>query len=355
MLHVSYTGKDHIVPRYDCNDAHLHHGEPRCLSFGGLWVDEAVASEVLRAIEGNAVEAAVVAAEQMEQQRQDLRKSLALELEQARYEARLAARRYEAVDPEQRLVAAELEARWNSALQKTRDLEDRLDGFDRGTNQAPVPNKELLLSLAQDLPTIWNLPSTDMRLKQRIVRILIEEIVANVDESSREIVLLIHWAGGRHSELRVKKRETGQHGKCTSLAAIEVVRHMAGRFPDELIAATLNRLGLRTGVGNAWNKLRVCSLRSYQQLPAFNPDQPQSTLTLEEAARRLQVSAVSIRRLIAEKTLPASQVVECAPWEIRAEALASESVRSAISNIKSRTTRPRTHIVVGQQTMFSEG
>jgi len=355
MLHVSYTGKDHIAPRYDCNDAHLHHGEPRCLSFGGLWIDEAVASEVLRAIEGNAVEAAVVAAEQMEQQRQNLRKSLALELEQARYEARLAARRYEAVDPDQRLVAAELEARWNSALQKTRDLEDRLDGCDRGTNQAPAPNKELLLSLAQDLPAIWNLPSTDMRLKQRIVRILIEEIVADVEESSREIVLLLHWAGGRHSELRVKKRETGQHGKCTSLEAIEVVRHMAGRFPDELIAATLNRLGLRTGVGNAWNKLRVCSLRSYQQLPAFNPDQPQSTLTLEEVARRLQVSAVSIRRLIAEKKLPAIQVVACAPWEIPAEALTSESVRSAISKIKSRTTRPRTHIVDGQQTIFSEG
>ncbi|HLI84366.1 MAG TPA: zinc ribbon domain-containing protein [Bryobacteraceae bacterium] len=118
MLHVSYTGKEHIAPRYDCNDAHLHHGESRCLSFGGLWVDEAVANEMLRAIEGNAVEAAVVAAEQMEQQRRELRKSLELELEQARYEARLAARRYEAVAPEQRLVAAELESRWNSALQK---------------------------------------------------------------------------------------------------------------------------------------------------------------------------------------------------------------------------------------------
>ena len=70
-----------------------------------------------------------------------------------------------------------------------------------------------------------------MRLRQRIVRILIEEIVADVDESRREIVLLIRWAGGQHSELRVKKRETGQHSKCTSLEAIEVVRHIAGRFP----------------------------------------------------------------------------------------------------------------------------
>ena len=205
MLHVSYTGKEHVAPRYDCNDAHLHHGASRCLSFGGLWVDEAVADEVLGAIEGDAVEAAVVAAERMEQQRQELRKALELEVEQAGYEARLAARRYESVDPEQRLVAAELEVRWNTALQKKRDLEDRLEGFDREIHQAPVPNKELLLSLAQDLPAIWNSPSTDTRLKQRIVRILIEEIVVDVDDSSREIILLIHWAGGRHSELRVKK------------------------------------------------------------------------------------------------------------------------------------------------------
>lgn len=353
-LHVSYTGKGHIVPRYDCNDAHLHHGEARCLSFGGLWVDDAVANELLRAIEGNAVEAALMAAEQMEQQRQELRKSLELELEQARYEARLASRRYEAVDPEQRLVAAELEARWNSALQKTRDLEDRLDGFDRGTNQAPVPNKELLLSLAQDLPAIWNSPSTDMRLKQRIVHILIEEIVVDVDESTREIVLLIHWAGGRHSELRVKKRETGQHRQCTSLEAIEVVRHMAGRFSDELIAATLNRLGLRTGVGNTWNKQRVYSLRHDRQFPAFNPDAPQPMVTLAEAAKRLHVSAASIRRMIADETLPASQVVECAPWEILAEALDSELVQKAVSDIKNRVTSPRTQIIEGQQTMFSE-
>jgi excisionase family DNA binding protein len=193
-----------------------------------------------------------------------------------------------------------------------------------------------------------------MRLKQRIIRILIEEIVADVDESSREIVLLIHWAGGRHSELRVKKRETGQHGKCTSLEAIEVVRHMAGRFPDELIAATLNRLRLRTGLGNTWNKQRVYSLRHDQQFPGFHPDAPQPMVTLAEAAKRLQVSAATIRRMIAEETLPASQVVECAPWEIPAEALDSELVRRAVSNIRNRVTSPRTKIVDSQQTMFSE-
>jgi len=90
-------------------------------------------------------------------------------------------------------------------LQKVRDLEERLEKFDLGIKAVALPDKELLLSLAQDLPAIWNSPSTDMRLKQRIVRILIEEIVADVEEASRQVVLLIHWAGGCHSELRCEE------------------------------------------------------------------------------------------------------------------------------------------------------
>jgi len=353
MLHVSYVGKEHAIPRYECNDANLRQGERRCLSFSGLWVDEAVAREVLEAISGNAVEAALEVAQQMEQQRHELRQSLALEAEQARYEARLAARRYEAVDPDQRLVAAELEARWNAALEKTRDLEQKLQEFDVGTKNVSLPSKELLLSLAQDLPALWNSPSSDMRLKQQIMHILIEEIIADVDENSRAIVLLIHWAGGRHSELRLKKRETGQHRRCTSVEAVEVVRQMAGRFTDELIAATLNRLGMRTGVGNTWDKDRVYSLRNHHRLPGFDPQHPHTTVTLKEAAQRLQVSEGTVRQMIEQKRLPATQVVEYAPWEIPLEALDSEEIRKIVGEIKRGITRPQKQNAEKQQTMFS--
>jgi DNA invertase Pin-like site-specific DNA recombinase len=352
MLHVSYIGK-HLIPRYNCDEVNLRHGGGRCLGFSGLWVDQAVSKEVLEAISGNVVEAALEAAEQMEQRRHELRQSLALEVEQARYEARLAARRYEAVDPDQRLVAAELEARWNAALQKTCELEEKLREFDLGIKNVSLPSKELLLSLAQDLPAVWNSPSTDMRLKQRILRILIEEIIADVDESGREIILLIHWAGGRHSELRLKKRELGQHQRCTSVEAVEVVRQMAGRFPDELIAATLNRLGMRTGIGNTWDKDRVYSLRHHQKLPGFDPQRPRSHVTLKEAAQRLQVSEGSVRHMIVEKKLPATQVVEYAPWEIPVEALDSEEVRKIVTAIKNGSTRPQKQTVGEQQTMFS--
>ncbi|MBV8451405.1 MAG: recombinase family protein, partial [Deltaproteobacteria bacterium] len=256
MLYVSYSGPHARVIRYECRGELNNCGRGYCVSFGGLRVDTAVSKEILQAIEGNAIEAALEAAGQMQRQRQDVRKAIELEVEQARYEARLAARRYEAVDPDQRLVAAELEARWNLALQKIQELEYKLREFDAKIQCVPIPDKHVLMSLAQDLPAIWESPSADMRLKQRITRILIREIVADVDEDEREIILLVHWVGGRHSELRLKKSETGRHRHCTNADAIEMVRKMAGKFPDEQIAATLNRLRLRTGAGNAWNRLR---------------------------------------------------------------------------------------------------
>jgi DNA invertase Pin-like site-specific DNA recombinase len=356
MFHVVYCGHGGTVPRYYCVGAHINHGERKCISFGGLRVDRAVADTVLHAIAGNAIEAALEAADQLRRQREEQRQTLLLECEQAVYEARLAARRYEAVDPENRLVAAELEARWNQALQTARTLTETLDAFDGDSPPAPIPDRAVLVSLAQDLPTIWHAPTTDMRLKQRIARILLQEIVADIDEQAGEIVLLLHWAGGRHSELRVKKNGPGRHGRSTSLEAIEIVRRMAGHYSDEQIAATLNRLGVPTGAGNSWTELRVRSARSYHALPAFDASQPRrDRLTLQDAAQRLGVSTTSVRRLIRNNHLPARQIVPCAPWEISPEALLSTTVRDAVEAMRHRTHLPRTHAADVQRSMFSEG
>jgi DNA invertase Pin-like site-specific DNA recombinase len=354
MLGVSYGGTRRAVARYHCKGAHINHGEDWCISFGSLRTDQAVADELLRAIGGNAVEAALEAAEKIRQQRQEQRSALELELEQARYEAKLSARRYSAVDPDNRLVAAELEARWNAALQKVQELEDRLRECDRSVELPTIPDKDVLLSLAQDLPAVWNSPSADMRLKQRIVRILIREIVADVEQDNQQIVLLMHWVGGRHSELRVKKNGLGKHRRCTAMEAVEVVRQMAGKFSDEQIAATLNRLRLRTGAGNHWNEQRVASLRHHHKFPTRNADNAaREMLTLEETAHHLGVSATSVRRMIRQKLLPASQVIACAPWQIPAEALESATVLDAVQRIRNGTNLPRTRRSFGQPLLIS--
>jgi hypothetical protein len=220
MLHVAYSGTHSEVPRYHCRGAQINHGEDWCISFGGLGPDSAVAAEILKAVEGNAVDAALEAASRVAEQQQQRRHAWSLELEQARYQVHLAARRYEAVDPDNRLVAAELEARWNGALQTVADLELRLRKDEQSNQPARMPDKDMLRNLAHDLAAVWNRPTTDMRLKQRIVRILVAEIVADVDQANQQIVLLIHWTGGQHSELRLKKNATGRHSRCTSLEPV---------------------------------------------------------------------------------------------------------------------------------------
>ena len=175
-----------------------------------------------------------------------------------------------------------------------------------------------------------------------------------MDDKSSEIILVIHWSGGRHSELRVKKNEIGKHRRCTDIEPIAIIRQMAERFRDEQIAATLNRLGLRTGAGNTWNEARVRFAREYHQLPAIDPNQPRTNyVTLREAAQRLGVSLTIVRRLIAEKILPASQVVICAPWQIPAEALNSETVLTAIENSRNGVRAPRTQQPYEQEPLFS--
>ena len=129
---------------------------------------------------------------------------------------------------------------------------------------------------------------------------------------------------------------------------------MSGKFADERIATTLNRLGLRTGAGNTWTVERIYTLRYRHGLLNNNLSHANvNTVTLEEAAHRLGISASSVRRMIVQKLLPATQVVQCAPWEIPVTALENEAVRTAVGNIKNRVRLPRTQTDQSQVSLFS--
>jgi DNA invertase Pin-like site-specific DNA recombinase len=341
ILHVSYDAR-HGSTAYRCMAESSRTGQNSCPSVSGRPLDTEVGNEILRVIGGNAVQAAVQAIEQMREQQQQHRHALELELEQARYDAHLAARRYEAVDPANRLVASELERRWNTSMDRVSALERRLECEVSDMAPEVIPDKELLLSLAQDLPAVWNSPAADMRLKQRIVQILIREIIVDVDQEKREILLVIHWMGGRHSELRIKKRKRGDNGRGTSIEALDIIRQMTGRFSDEQIATTLNRMGMKTGAGKAWTQQRIAAFRYSHQLRPADPAGTHSrALTMEQAADRLGISTTAVRHMIERKLIPATQVVSCAPWEIAPEALDSKAVQAAVEAVKRGRGVPR--------------
>ncbi len=344
MLQVHYGGKRRNEMRYQCVNGNINQGTARCISFGGLRVDQALSAEIVKAVQPTAIQAAFQAADQASQVRTEQTRALELEVEQARYEARLAARRYEIVDPENRLVASELEARWNVCLHRVQQVETRLEQA-RRISVGPSVDRDELVRLASDLPRVWDSSYADPAIKQRIVRILIQEVVADVDQQAEEIVLVIHWVGGRHSEWRVPRLKTGHHSRCTKAEAVDIVRQMASEYSDEEIALTLNRLGLKTGVGNTWNEMRVRSLRSYLKLPGFKAGPNDSRLNLQEAAERLGVSPTVVRRLIERKILFASQILPGAPWQIAAEHVESSQVLRAAIALKNREGRRKRTLV----------
>src|SRR5216684_3985738 len=255
-LTVRYTGAKHNIPRYSCWRGSLDNGEPRCIAFGGLRVDDAIEEALLRVVEPGAIATAVEAEAQAASRRDQVREALVRDL------------------------AAELELRWNSALTRVGEIETRIAAHDAATSEpsrAPVH----LAALAADLKAVWSAPSTDARLKKRIVRTVIHEVVADIDDEASEIVLLTHWIGGVHTELRLPRRRRGQRN-----SILAAVRQLVLIANDDLIAGILNRNGLVTGHGNRWTRERVTALRSHHKIPVFRPapDGNEPWLDLNKAA-----------------------------------------------------------------------
>jgi DNA invertase Pin-like site-specific DNA recombinase len=345
-LPVVYAGKAPGRPVYRCDRPNLMLGLSRCLGFGGSRVDAAIGVELLRAVEPMAIEAALQAERMHMETQTEQRRIAELELQQAQYEASLAERRYAACDPDNRLIAAQLEKSWEAALRRVQACQARLE---QAVSPAPTTAVPDFSGLADDLNAAWNAPGVTMRTRQRLTRALITDIIADVDEATREVVLTIHWRGGQHSQLRVRKPNTGEHGCRTSEEALAVMRSMATRWSDEDIAASLNRMGMRTGQGKTWTAHRVSSLRRVHEIHAYRSAEKNGEwLTMSEAAAKLGVTNHAVRRLIKGGILAAQQVVPGAPYQIRTTDLQSDSVSASLN----RTAHPCRASSDNQMSMF---
>ena len=346
-LSVAYTGR-YPRPVYRCDKPNLQLGLRCCFTVSGKRIDETIAAEMLRAVAPMAIEAAEEAERMLRGEDKDRRRIAELELQQARYDASLSERRYAACDPDNRLIAAQLEKTWETALRRVEACRQRLDGIQAPAAGAAPPD---FTGLADDLSAAWKAPRTTMRTRQRLVRALITEIIADVDMAAGEIVLVIHWKGGQHSELRVKKPKTGEHGCHTSDEAIAVMRSMAGRWSDQDIAASLNRMAIPTGQGKTWTAHRVGSLRRVRGIHGYrSAEKDGEWLTMRDAAAKLGVSHHQVRKLIKAGVLKSEQIIPDAPHQIRAADLDSEQVIAALK----RKGRPCRVSPENQISMFSD-
>lgn len=289
LLQVLYRSKDN-VPKYVCFSG--DGARPTCrFFFSGTAPDEIITHAVLQVLSPLTVETAERAFQEHDASEDEREKAVKREYERARYEAERAFRQYDAIEPENRLVAATLEKRWNRALEQQRDAEERLAEI-RAVVKRDKRSREDFLAMAAAFPDVWNDPSTDIALKKRIVRALIEE-VATEEVSPTEVVLRVHWRGGNHTEHPFRRRKMGENGKQHLPEAVEAIKRLHALCGDGLIAKYLsqNRVPRARG-GTDWTSANVSSARRKRGLPKYDKDERrrQGFMTLCEAASYLKIS-----------------------------------------------------------------
>lgn len=332
-LHVRYWGKSGTSPRYGCRGAFADGGS-YCLTFGGAGVDRRFSQELLAVLTPLGIEASLMAAERLNEQEQTQRQALSNKREQLDYEAKRAFEQYNEVDPRHRLVADELERRWNAKLEEVETVTAALAALDQKTQTLTEIEHMALRRLGGQFADVWDSPHCPVKLRKTIIRTVVKEVIVNTDASGDRLQFVIHWHGGSHTHFDMPKPQWGISNK-TAPEAIELIRDMAVRYSDAEIARVLNKHGCRTGKGNRWTKQRVAAARRKYAIAGHRHRQiDPEVLTLRQAARYCGVSPTAIKRLVESGLLKRDQVARWAPWEIQRADLDSAPICQALAQLQ---------------------
>ncbi len=317
VMKVQYTRSRY--PRYVCTQPPVQGSAPLCQSFGAARLEQAFEQLVLEALAPLGMEAMLAAETAYLHADEAQRALLQQRVERARYEADLARRQYDAVDPANRLVARELERRWEQALGALEEVEREVAAKQQSFEQ-PLSSEEKarLRRFAEDLPNLWHAPTTRIQDKKRLVRCLIEQVVVHVPQDEEPLQARIHWVGGEVTPITVPKGRVGVHRYATDPEIVDLVRQLGQEFSDEQIARILQRKGLKTSKGLTFTVHRVTNLRYTHKIPGHTRAKLQQAHvhTVEQAAERLGISRRTVVHWIELGLLKGSQIMPGAPWRV---------------------------------------
>jgi hypothetical protein len=333
-MHVRYWGKSGTAARYLC-PGDFQNGGAYCVGFGGATVDRRFSELLLAVIAPRGIEASLKAIESVRVDRDGRCAVFGQQVQQREYEVRRAFEQYNEVDPRNRLVAAELERRWN---QKLEELETSRKAFAEIASERQTltaAQEQQLLEMGRSFKHLWESENCPKELKKKIVRTVMEEIIVQLDDASQMLRFVIHWKGGCHTEFQMEKPRAAV-GKATDVEDVEVIRRMADRYDDGEIARVLNKLNRRTGKGLSWSQSRVAGVRRKHVIAGGHPgsERGKDIFSLAQAARYCRVSDTTIRRLVEAKLLPMTQAAPWAPWEIQRIDVDSEPVAGIVEHLR---------------------
>lgn len=304
-ISVRYKGNGGIYPTYECNGLRSEaRATTSCLSVRSDLLDRAVSTRVLEVLEPVKIEVAYKAVRQLEARDRGVSKQWEMRIERAEYEAHLAERRYEEVDPSQRLVASTLEARWNKALVALEALRHEVAAVQASDCLAVTEaQRAKAFALAQDLPRLWNAPTTPAKDRKRMLRLLIKDVT--VEKVERKTVALhVRWMGGACEDVVVMLPPSAADKVRYPSEIVERVRELAREIPDDEIAEILIAEGRRPTKGSVFNVSIVRWIRYKHHIPAAQVRRP-GELTVAEVAARYEVSCGVVYYWIARGVMDA--------------------------------------------------
>ena len=332
-MHVRYWGKSGTAARYLCA-GDFQNGGMYCIGFGGATVDRRFSELLLDVISPYGLEASLKAIQSVNSEVNTKCAVFEKQLQQVEYEAGRAFEQYNAVDARNRLVAGELERRWNEKLEEQVRAKKTLEDIVNQQQTLTAEQKKQLLEMGGNFKQVWHSEACAMEAKKKIIRTVIEEIVVQLEDSAEILQFVIHWKGGCHTEFEMEKPRSPV-GKATDIEDVELIRKMAHRYEDGEIARVLNKLNRRTGKGLFWSQSRVADVRRKHGIAGGRPhhERGQEILSLAQAASYCRVSDTTIRKLVESKLLPMTQAVPWAPWEIQRADLEAEPVRGIVEHL----------------------
>jgi DNA invertase Pin-like site-specific DNA recombinase len=323
-MYVSYGGARHTrkstrTLQYRCSALRNNRGDPDCQVIGGKQINDTVVSAFLSVSAGASEEAGRLAVKELRAEEAAAETLWRHQIEQAEYEAARAERQYNAVEPENRLVARTLEERWNAALARVEELKNQARSNHEQIRPLSEHERARAACLAKDLEAVWQAPTTTNQDRKQLLRAAIEEV--QVRTEAEHYAVKIVWKGDAVTDSQVRRRKRGDlPATATPKDTVELVRTLAAEFDDAQIACVLGKQGRRTGQGNAFTAHKVAQLRFRNDIPVHPLrralDPKEGPFTADQAAAELGVASETIHRWLREGILPGRQPAPGAPWRI---------------------------------------
>ena len=316
-LSVRYKGNGGIYPTYECNWLKREGLSTKCcMSLRCDLLDRPVGERVLEALKPAQIELALKAFDELEKRTEVVTRQWRMRIERAEYEAQLARRRYEEVDPANRLVAGTLERRWNDALVNLDEVKHEYAEFQRtDTLTATAEQRARILALAEDIPRLWNEAGTPSRERKRILRLLIKDITVETTPGSKKATLHIRWQGGACEDIHIERPPRVCDQVRYPAEVVTKVRELARSHQDSDIATALNGEGRLSAKGKPFTGSMIKWIRHAHQIAGAVLRAPHE-LTVAELSKKFDISMHVVYYWIERGIVPARRTCAGTPYWI---------------------------------------